>query len=118
MSADPALILKKTDTDEGMVNVEVWYGLGKSEIEELENVDKLLLRRILSAPVTTCSEALFLETGCTNIGTISKGRQLNFLHYLANQDKNSMLYKFFKVQWDFPVKGDWILDTKLDLEYS
>ena len=96
--------------------MEVWYGLSKSEIEELESVDRLLLRRILSAPVSTCSEALFLETGCIDIGTIIKGRRLNFLHYLTKQDKNSMMYKFFKVQWDFPVKGDWSLDCRQDLE--
>ena len=102
-----ALILRESIFLNGILtNVEVWYGLSKSEIEELESVDRLLLRRILSVPISTCSEALFLETGCLNIGTIIKGRRLNFLQYLTKQDKNSMLYKFFKVQWDFPVKGD------------
>ena len=111
-----ALILRESIFLNGILtNVEVWYGLSKSEIKELESVDRLLLRRILSVPISTCSEALFLETGCLNIGTIIKGRRLNFLQYLTKQDKNSMLYKFFKVQWDFPVKGDWTLDCKQDL---
>ena len=98
-----------------LTNVEVWYSPKKSVIQELESIDKLLLRRILSAPSSTCCEALFLETGCLDISTIIKGRRFNYLHYLANQEKSSMLYKFFKVQWDFPAKGDWTLDAKLDL---
>ena len=28
-----------------------------------------------------------------------------------------MLYKFFSVQWRFPVKGDWTETVKADLRY-
>ena len=55
-----------------LTNIEVWYGLTNSEIEELESLDRVLLTRILSLPKSTPSEALFLETGCLNIGTIVK----------------------------------------------
>ena len=88
----------------------------KSEIEELESLDRLLLRRIMSLPITTCKEALHLETGCQDIETIIKGRRIKYLQYLVKCDKNSMQYKFFKAQWDFPVRGDWTKQVREDLE--
>ena len=98
-----------------LTNSEIWYGLTRSEIEELESVDRLLLRRILSLPISTPKEALYLETGCADIETVIKGRRIKYLHYLANCDKNSMQYKFFKAQWDFPAKGDWTRQVQEDL---
>ena len=80
-----------------LTNADIWYCVTKSDIEELELVDRLLLRRILSLPISTCTEALYLESGCLDISTIVKGRRISYLHYLVNCDKSSMLYKFFKL---------------------
>ena len=98
-----------------LTNVEIWYGLTKAEIEQLELVDRLLLRRIFSLPLSTCTEALYLESGCQDITTIVKGRRVKYLHTLVNSDENSMLYKFFQAQWEFPVRGDWVLQCNQDL---
>ena len=46
-----------------LTNSEIWYSLRKTEIAELEEVDKLLLRRVLEAPTSVCIESLFLELG-------------------------------------------------------
>ena len=98
-----------------LTNTEVWYGLRKSEIEELESLDRVLIRKILSLPKTTPIEALYLETGCLNIGTILKMRRLNFLHYLLKCDDKSVLKRFFQVQDKFPVEDDWSVQARLDL---
>ena len=74
-----------------LTNVEIWYGLTKAEIEQLELVDRLLLRRIFSLPLSTCTEALYLESGCQDITTIVKGRRVKYLHTLVNSDEKSML---------------------------
>jgi hypothetical protein len=79
----------------------------KQEIEELESLDRELLCQIFSLPKSIPSEALYLESGCLNIGTIVKMRRVNYLHYLLKSDKNSMLSKFFYAQYRFPVKDDW-----------
>ena len=99
-----------------LTNSEIWYGITKSEIEELESLDRLLLRRIMSLPITTCKEALHLETGSQDIETILKGSRIKYLQYLVKCDKKSMQYKFFKAQWDFPVRGDWTQQVREDLE--
>jgi hypothetical protein len=112
-----ALSLREVHFLNGILsNSDVWYSVTKTKVEELESVDRLLLRRILSVPESTCTEALYLETGCVNIGTILKGKRIKYLHYLVNHDKNSTLYKFFKAQWDHPVGGDWVVQCKQDLE--
>ena len=98
-----------------LTNMEVWYGLRIHEVEELERLDRMLLCQILALPQTTPSEALFLETGCLNIGTIVKMRRVNYLQYLLKCDENLMLSKFFKTQLSFPVKDDWSEQVRQDL---
>ena len=87
-----------------LTNVECWYGLTDSEIGQLEQLDLSLLRQILNTPFSVPSEGVYLELGCLDIRTIIKARRINYLHYLVNQDPNSMLYKFFCTQWKgFPI---------------
>ena len=73
-------------------SAEIWYGLTKDNIKELEDLDCSLLRKIFNAPVSVPREALFLELGIMNIGTIIKARRANYLHYLATQNQEDMLY--------------------------
>ena len=94
---------------------EVWYGITKQEIKDLENLDLSLLRRILNAPFSVPAEALYLELGILNLETIIKARRLNYLHYLATRNINEMLYKFFATQWRHSTVGDWCLQARLDL---
>ena len=43
-------------------------------------------------------------------------RRVMFYHYILHEDKNSLLYKFYKSQCRNPVKGDWCLTVAEDLE--
>ena len=57
-----ATALREAELINGILtNVEVWYGITQPEIDELEAVDKLLLRRIMGAPDSTCIESLYLK---------------------------------------------------------
>ena len=98
-----------------LTNAESWHGLTKAHVEQLESVDRLLLRQIVCTPVSTPTEALFLELGILSIGTIIKTRRINYLHYLLKCDETEMVYKVFSVQWNRPVKNDWVLAVKQDL---
>ena len=46
-----------------LTNSDVWYNLKKSEIEELEEIDRMLLRKILNTLISCPKEALYLESG-------------------------------------------------------
>ena len=78
-----------------LTNSEVLYRLTKPDVDELELLDRSLLRRILSVPNSTPSAALFLETGCMRIGTTIKARRLSYLQNLVKLPKEGMLSKFF-----------------------
>ena len=88
----------------------------KKETEELEEVDKMLLRKILVAPSSTCVESLYLELGLTPIHIIIKSRRINYYHYLVNLNQEEMLYKFFETQYKYPCKDDWTLQVAQDLK--
>ena len=98
-----------------LLNSEVWYGLTLSDIEQLEQVDQFLLKRILEAPSSTPKVSLYLEMGCLPIRFIIKSRRIMFLHYILNQKQDSLIFKFFKAQLENPVKGDWSEQVKSDI---
>ena len=98
-----------------LTNAECWHGLTVSHINQLETVDKLLLRRILKTPSSTPTESMYLELGILRIGTIIKARRINFLHYLLRRNETEMIYQIFSVQWNQPTKNDWTYFVKQDL---
>ena len=98
-----------------LTSAEIWYGLQISEEQELEKIDKILLRRILEAPNSVCIESLYLELGLIPLHIILKARRINYLHYLANLSEKEMLYKAFIAQWTYPVKDGWTIKVKENL---
>ena len=90
-------------------------GLTHYNITDLEDVDKVLLRRVLATQISTPIESLYLEMGCIPFKFIMMGRRLMFLHYLANLDEEEMLHKFFVAQWEHPVNNDWTETVKKDM---
>ena len=98
-----------------LTNSEVWYKLTKSELEELEILDRSLIKRILAVPNSTPTAALYLETGCMSIGTIIKARRLNFLQYLLKLPTEDMLARVFHCQWLESNQFDWTEQVRVDL---
>ena len=82
-------------------NSEIWYNLNE-RIKEFEDLDRLLLRRILQVPVSTPNEALYLELGILPIGWIIKAGRINYFHYLVDRDESELLHKFFITQFKKP----------------
>ena len=41
-----------------------------------------------------------------------KRLMLNYLHYILNEDKNSLISKFFHAQCASPIKNDWVSNIK------
>ena len=81
-----------------LFNSEAWYNLNLKELELLESVDLMYLRKVLNAPHGTPKEMLYLELGCLPFREKIRMRGLNFLHYIFNEDDNSLIHKF-KPNW-------------------
>ena len=93
-----------------LTNSEIWYNFCDKEVKEFEDLDQLLLRKILQVPFSTPQEAFHLELGIVPLGVIIKSRRINYLHYLVTRSEKEMLYKFFIKQWLQPCPGDWTCD--------
>ena len=110
-----AMVLRDSMFINGILtNSEVWYGLKKSEVKALEDLDLCLLRKIFSTKVSCPKEALYLESGIISIGTIIKSRRIKYFHYLINLDETKMLSQFFNTQLEFEMKNDWTSQVKQD----
>ena len=98
-----------------LTNSEVWYRVTKAELEELESLDRSLLKRIFSVPDSTPTAALYLETGSMSIATTFKAIRVNYLHYLVKLPHKEMLSQFFNCQWPEESNFDSIRQLKMDL---
>jgi hypothetical protein len=112
-----ALILRGSNLLNGILtNSEAWYGLTKQEVEQLEHIDEMLLRKILEVGVSCPKEMLYLETGATPIRFVIMTRRLMFLHYILNQEKESLIFKCFEAQMRTPCRNDWVISVQKDFE--
>ena len=75
-------------------NSEVWYGVSKTETEQLEQLDEMLLRNLFSCSRNIPKDLLYLEIGLVPISYIIKERRLMFLHHVLQQKEDSLLFIF------------------------
>ena len=94
---ETAILLREAVFVNGLLfNVEVNYGLTKEDINRLELLDRVLLKKIFGCHSRTASELLFLEPGCVPLNMIVVSRRVNFLHYMLCRPENDLLKKFLK----------------------
>ena len=99
-----------------LTNSEAWYGMSLAEIEQIEQVDEMLLRKILEAGKFFPKETLYLELGCTPIRLIIMQRRIMFLNYILNENKESLVYRVLEEQIRNPSKNNWILNVQTNLK--
>ena len=99
-----------------LFNSEAWYNVSSSDIDELEKVDEILLRRILDCPGSTPKEMLYLELACLPIRFILMSRRILFLQTILQEGEQSLMYRFFQAQHNNPTKGDWCQSAQISLE--
>ena len=113
-----AMILRETILISSMLlNVEVWTNITKTEINKLELVEKILIRRVIGTGRATPVAAVYLEVGAIPIRFLIRARRLMFLHYLLSLPENQLLARIYRAQKTDPVKNDWCLQVKEDIEF-
>ena len=95
---------------------EVWYGVTKQEIEQLEQIDEMLVRNFMNCSFSVPKDLLYLELGILPIRYIIQTRRLLYLHHILQQNENSLLFRFFMAQLGEPLSKDWVSQTLADLE--
>ena len=99
-----------------LCNSEVWFNLTNSDLDLLETVDLMLLRKILDAPKSTPKEMLYLELGVMPLRDMIRQRRLNFLKYILDQKEESILSQVFEKQCEKKTKKDWVTSVLADLD--
>ena len=99
-----------------LCNSESWYNVTQAELNLIESVDLQFFRRILNVPKSTPKEMFYLEFGCIPLRHIIMKRRIMFLHYILNQDPDSILYRFLMTQMQGRKKKDWIVQVLKDLK--
>ena len=87
-------------------------------MQELQLMDRLLIKRIMELPKGASTAGIHLEMGLTPVKFLIKGKRLMFLHYLLTRDRSELLSKVYYAQKAKPVTGDWSELIKEDLEVT
>ena len=90
-----------------LLNAETWHEISKENIEELESVDRNLLKRILEVPDSTPNVSLYLEFGIVPIRFLIQAKRILFLKYILNSPEEEIMANVLKAQERNPIKGDW-----------
>ena len=104
---------------------ETYYNLTVRNLRLIEKIEEYCLHKILETKKTCLMSILHLETGQLSARFQINIMKLNFLKYILHQNKNTLVYKFFKAYYECPTKGDWVSsvkklmsDNELDLTFD
>ena len=90
-----------------LTNAEVWNHIKTKQIEILEGVDLMLLKKVLNAHSMTAKEAFFLEAGIIPIKYVISKRRLLYLWNIMQKEDNELLKRFYLAQKLHRTKNDW-----------
>ena len=87
-----------------------------THIEKLESVDTYLWRNVFNSISSTPTISYFIETNSIPIRFIVKGRRIMYYWNIIQRDESELVRKVFNSQTRFPVKNDWVVQLRQDLE--
>ena len=91
-----------------LLNSKVWHGVTKSQVNQLEIIDKILLRYIFDAHPKTGIEWLYSDAGKLNMGSLLQIRRLMYLWHILSRDENELIRRVYTTQKLSSNNGDWI----------
>ena len=95
---------------------ETYYCLKESEIRQIERIEEIFMRRLLKTSKGCPIIQIYLELGQIPARFEITKLRLFFLKYILNQDPESKIFKFLKLQIEKPVRFDWASTCKQDLK--
>ena len=101
-----------------LTNAEIWYPITDTQIEVLENIDLMLIRKLIKGHAKAPKEAFFMETGLLPIQFVCMKRRMMYLHHILSKPKSELIRKVYEVQQQITTKNDWyslVQDNKKEL---
>ena len=79
-----------------LTNSESWVNVTEKDVENLGKSDNMLQRKILSDNGNPSKAFMFLELGIIPVKFIMKGKRANFLKYILNESKDTMIRQVYE----------------------
>ena len=95
---------------------ECWLGLTQQQVRKLEMVDEMLLERLLETPSYSSRALLYLNLGLSPIRCILMQKRILFLHYILNEDQDSLIHQVLQAILEDPQKNNFGCQVKEDLK--
>ena len=95
-------------TSKILLNSEVWHSVTKSQLEQLEVIDRMLLRQVLSAHSKTGLEWIMSDTGKLDLSSLIQIRRLMYLWHLFSCDESELIRRIYKTQKVSNSVSDWV----------
>ena len=112
-----ALLLRETMFLSVMLlNSETWINLTKENIDDLEAMDRTLLKSIMELPTSATNSLVYLELGCCPVRFIIMGKRLMFLQYILQRKETDLVSQVYYAQKRQPTANDWSEVVKEDLK--
>ena len=90
-----------------LFNSEVWHSVSDKDIAPFVEIDKYLLRGLLTAHAKTPLEHLYLETSALPVSYIITSRRLIYLKHILDRNDSEVTKKIYFCQRSKPSPGDW-----------
>ena len=99
-----------------LLNSEVWHSLTKSQVEELEVINRILMRYTLKAHSKTAIEWMYADTGRYNLKSLIQIRRLMYLWHILSRDDSELIHRIYNTQKVASSTGDWVRLVEADKE--
>ena len=97
-----------------LLNSEVWHSLTKSQINDLETIDRVLMRQTLNAHSKTGIEWLYADTGKLNLKSHIQMRRLMYAWHILSRDESELIHRIYKTQKTENSVGDLVRILEAD----
>ena len=95
---------------------DMYYDLKEGELRQLERIEEQFLRKIFKTTKGCPITQLYLEIGQFPARFEIQKMRMLYLKYILEQEDESTLKKFLKLQIGEPNRGDWASTCRNDLE--
>ena len=89
------------------------YKVKESEYRALEMIEESILKKVFKTKKSCPRHIMYLEAGMVPARYQVERQVLNFLHYILQQDKNSLLFQMLSAMIEKPTRNDWASFAKL-----
>ena len=94
---------------------ETYYNLTENQLRNIERIEEGYLRKVLKTSKGCPIVQLYLSMGQWPARFEIQKYRLLFLKTILEQEEDSMVSKFLKLQMEHPTKGDWVSRVMKDL---